>query len=275
VGKVALFVAVLLSLSSTAHAQDAIEAAKHFKRGSTLYYLQRYHEAAVEYEKAYEAKDAPDILFNIGQAYRLGGEYQKALGAYRSYLSLLPDVKNRAEVVSLIDNVKLKLQAQQAEAAAKRQEYGPQPEPPPAPPVVVVKPDVPPPALIAPPLPPLRMVDRHELAQGRKLRVAGLAVGAFGIAAVVVGGTFAGLTDGINHQLNHPPAGAPVYDKSLESRGHTDQTLETALFAVGGAAVVAGVATFLVGTHKVKRNRFAFAPALGAHQVGASLGFGF
>ena len=86
---------------------------------------------------------------------------------------------------------------------------------------------------------------------------------------------FAGLTANINHQLNTPPPTMPTYNKSLEARGRTDQSLETAFFVVGGAAVAASVATLVVGTLKLKRNTFALAPVAAPGVVGASVSVGF
>jgi len=51
--------------------------------------------------------------------------------------------------------------------------------------------------------------------------------------------------------------------------------LETASFVVGGAALAAGVATLVIGTHKVKRNTFALAPAVGPGHVAVSLAGSF
>src|SRR5260370_42391575 len=80
---------------------SAIEAARdHYRKGKVLFDLQRYLEAAKEYEAAYELKDDPALLFNIGQAYRLANEPQKAIGAYKSYLRNDSTVttKRRAEI---------------------------------------------------------------------------------------------------------------------------------------------------------------------------------
>lgn len=95
-----------------AHADDLQSAKQHYDRGTTLYDLQHYKEAAHEYELAYEAKHDPALLFNIGQAYRLGGEYAKAIGAYRAFLRHVPDASNRAEVEQRISEMQLLLEEQ-------------------------------------------------------------------------------------------------------------------------------------------------------------------
>src|SRR6185503_4186918 len=79
-------------------AEDLAAAREHYKRGTTLYDLSRFAEAAREYELAFENKDEPILLFNIAQAYRFAGDYQRAINAYRSFLRRLPKTSNRAEV---------------------------------------------------------------------------------------------------------------------------------------------------------------------------------
>src|SRR5256885_6575022 len=73
-----------------AHAEDVAAAKMHYERGTALYDLQRYLEAAKEYEAAFEAKNDPALLFNIAQAYRFGGDYAKAIAAFRSFLRRVP-----------------------------------------------------------------------------------------------------------------------------------------------------------------------------------------
>src|SRR5947209_17657649 len=77
--------ALLAAPLGAAHAEDVQAAKQHFDRGQTLYDLQRYLESAREYELAYEAKPDAAFLYDIGQAYRLGGDPAKALGAYRAF----------------------------------------------------------------------------------------------------------------------------------------------------------------------------------------------
>lgn len=243
-------------------------AMEHFRRGTRAYDLGHFVEAAAEYEKAYEAKENPALLYNLGQAYRGAGDHQKALNAYRAYLRNANDPPNRDEVLHFIEALKHSIEVEKA--TKERPPVGTLPATPQ--PVVTA----PPPVVVVPPAPPPKPEpDLHELALGKKLRIAGLAVGAFGVAALGTGAAFAGLTAHVNGQLNNPGGSMPTYDKSLESKGRTYQTLETTFFVVGGVAVAAGVTAILVGTHKVKRNTFAIAPILGPTQAGASFGASF
>jgi tetratricopeptide (TPR) repeat protein len=252
-----------------AHAgDDTTRAAReHFNRGRKLYDLQRFPEAAAEYEKAYELRDDPSLLFNIGQAYRGAGEAQKALGFYRAFLRRVPDAPNAAITRTLIEDLRKTLdeqrkaqeQQQQQQQQQQQAEEKPQPTPTPTPTPLPTPPPGPPP------------VDQQQLAQGKKLRLIGIGVGAFGVAALAVGGAMAGLTASVNDDLNHPKQTTPppLYSHSLESTGRTYQTLSYTFFAVGGAALVGGVATILVGQQKIKRSsHYAFAPMIAPGTAG-------
>jgi tetratricopeptide (TPR) repeat protein len=267
--RAAIVVGFVLALWPSLGAADESSRAamEHFRRGTRAYDLGHFTEAAAEYERAYEAKENPALLYNLGQAYRGAGEHQKALNAYRAYLRNATDPPNRDEVVRFIEALKHSIEVEKA--TKEKPPVGTLPATPP--PVVT------PPVVVAPPPPPPRPPepDLHELALGRKLRIAGLAVGAFGVAAVGTGAAFAGLTAHVNQQLNNPGGPMPTYDKSLEQKGRTYHALETAFFVVGGAAVATGVVALIVGTQKVKRNTFALAPAVGPTQVGASFGMSF
>lgn len=93
-----LALVALALLALPARADDAAAAREHYKKGTRLYELNHFAEAAAEYELAYQAKDDPALLFNIGQAYRFDGQNRKALLAYKQYLRKLPSAPNRREV---------------------------------------------------------------------------------------------------------------------------------------------------------------------------------
>lgn len=88
----------LLLMPTLAVADDASAARDHYKKGTRLYELNRFAEAAAEYELAYQSKDDPALLFNIGQAYRFDGQNKKALLAYKQYLRKVPEATNRVDI---------------------------------------------------------------------------------------------------------------------------------------------------------------------------------
>src|SRR5439155_7019521 len=101
-------VAVVLSLtlSGVARAQDddsrkaAVleEARQHVAKAKVHYDLGEFKEAADEYIIVYRLRPIPALLFNIAQAYRQGGLYDKARQFYKSYLRESPEAKNRATI---------------------------------------------------------------------------------------------------------------------------------------------------------------------------------
>jgi tetratricopeptide (TPR) repeat protein len=276
-----------------AYADDVAEARDHFKRGRTLYYLQRYLEAAAEYEKTYELRDEPSMLFNIGQAYRLGGDQQKAIGAYRSYLSRFPAAPNRAEVTALIEDARKTLEAQK-----RTREH---------PPTGTLPGDTSEHVYTAQPDPRIQeqhdkeqreqeqrdkqrreeearakgnplvsapsTVDRPSGPPARTLKLAGIGVGAFGLASVAAGAALAALTVSANSSLNEVKQPPGPYDHDLDSRGRTYEALNKTFFIVGGVALVTGVVLYAVGAKKAKTlHLHSMATRNGAD---ASLGFEF
>jgi tetratricopeptide (TPR) repeat protein len=75
-------------LSSTALAaeSDKEEARAHVRKATATYNLGRYTEAAKEYEAAYELTLDQNLLFNVAQCYRLAGDRERAITAYKSFI---------------------------------------------------------------------------------------------------------------------------------------------------------------------------------------------
>ena len=92
--------------AGVAVADELSEARTHYDRGTTLFDLGKYIDAAHEYEATFSLKSDPALLFNIGQAYRLGGDNASAIRAYRSFLRRLPDAQNREEVERLVEGLR-------------------------------------------------------------------------------------------------------------------------------------------------------------------------
>lgn len=84
------------------------EAKEHFYRGEKLFALGRFEKALAAYEAAFEAKQLPEFLFNIGQCHANLGDYRQAIFSLRKYLRLRPDAKNRAEVEEYIASLEKK-----------------------------------------------------------------------------------------------------------------------------------------------------------------------
>ncbi len=110
-----LAVVLSLTLSGAVRAQDSAEDARkaaaldearqHVARAKVHYDLGEFKEAADEYITVYRLRPIPAILFNVAQAYRQGGLYEKARQFYKSYLRESPDAKNRAMIEQAIKDM--------------------------------------------------------------------------------------------------------------------------------------------------------------------------
>ncbi len=105
--------ALLLSATSPAVAQvqpasNRKKALELFDRGKIQYDLGRWQQAVELWMQAYETFDAPEFLFNIGQAFRHKGDCEQGLFFYRRYLASKPNAKNRDEVEKFIADLERK-----------------------------------------------------------------------------------------------------------------------------------------------------------------------
>jgi tetratricopeptide (TPR) repeat protein len=113
----ALFLILLIEAFASADAMS--QAKEHYRRGTQLYDLGRYLEAADEYKEAFTLSDRPAFLFNIGQAYRLAGKAKDALGAYQGFLRRDPNSPQRNEVEQHIEELKQQIEEEAKIAAEK------------------------------------------------------------------------------------------------------------------------------------------------------------
>jgi tetratricopeptide (TPR) repeat protein len=79
-------------------------AKKAFGEGKTLFELGKFEQALVHFQRAYELKPVPLLLFNIGQCHRQIGNHQEAVFTLTSFLEQVPDSPDRALVEDLISD---------------------------------------------------------------------------------------------------------------------------------------------------------------------------
>lgn len=127
---------ILAALVRPAAAGPAEEAREQTRRGTAAYNLGSYEEAARFYEEAYRLVSAPELLFNVGQAWRQAGRPDKALVAYKAYLrTAQPHAPNREQVERRVAELeKLVAETRRTQSApppgtlSAPGEVGPQPE---------------------------------------------------------------------------------------------------------------------------------------------------
>ncbi len=100
---IAIVVAFALCEPGRLLAQDAAtqanldQARQRYERANVHYELGEYQQAIALYREAYEIYREPVLLFNLGQAYRLGGQCERALDAYRHFLRLSTAASEQAQ----------------------------------------------------------------------------------------------------------------------------------------------------------------------------------
>jgi tetratricopeptide (TPR) repeat protein len=167
---VAVDAAVGLLTPGGAVAAPVDEARAVNDKATAAFALGRFSEAAAEFEKAFELKPDPALLYNAAQAHRLAGNKERALELYQSYLRVYGHGANRTEVEARVRELK--------QTTAK-------PAPvtgPPAQPVAPPPPASPPPAAVSLVAQPAAPDDRA--APSRPLLW--VAIGAAIVAAAVV-----------------------------------------------------------------------------------------
>lgn len=95
--------------AKSAETGDVKKAKELFQRAQKLYKQARYAEAIEKFEEAYAVRPHPVIYFNIGKCYEQLNETPKALRAFRDYLRLMPDAKDRDTVSDAIANLERRL----------------------------------------------------------------------------------------------------------------------------------------------------------------------
>ncbi|HWE28430.1 MAG TPA: hypothetical protein VHB97_10530 [Polyangia bacterium] len=121
-----------------AESNDAREVYKH---AETAYALGRFNEAAQLFERVFELKQDPVVLFDAAQAHRLAGNKQKALVLYENYLRLFGERDNHAAVEKRVIELKAAIEADRVAAAAAAASAAPVKTPPSEPAVTTPPPD--------------------------------------------------------------------------------------------------------------------------------------
>src|SRR4051812_20784404 len=115
--KVVVFLAAALACAPSL-ADEGPSAREHFRRGTNAFNLGHYLEAVKEYEAAYQVKEDPALLYNIGQAYRLAGEPRAAVRVYKSFVHQVPGAPQRAEVERRIEELQQTIDREERAKAA-------------------------------------------------------------------------------------------------------------------------------------------------------------
>jgi tetratricopeptide (TPR) repeat protein len=209
--------------------RDPKKAARaHYERGRAHHERHEYEQAIREYLLAYELQPSAGLLFNIAQAYLLAGDRDKALENYRAYLREEPE----GEVADL---ARQRIEVIEAELAAEAPRPEEQPDPPEQEALAPATPAEPPPESDDPGNP------------GLGLRLTGLAVGAVGLVGVGLGVKFGLDASAAQDRIDSQPDGAPWTFDDLYAEGQAASRNMWISYGVGGAALIAGGALYVLG----------------------------
>jgi tetratricopeptide (TPR) repeat protein len=245
--RTAALAALLLALAAgpagaAPPAEDTIAKARvHFKAGEAFFAIGDYDRAFAEYNEAYRLVPKPQLLFNIGSAYRRKAEtthavddMRAAVKYYQAYLDAEPKGKGASDARQFIavlgkaiDEAPPPEPAPTAQPASSPASPAP-PEPAPAPP---------PAPIVAVPA-PLPVADVAPRDTGRSLRIAGLVAAGVGVALVATGVVFGLQAKSANDDLAALRAGDMWDQARYESAEAAQRNMY--IFAGGGAAAIAG-----------------------------------
>jgi tetratricopeptide (TPR) repeat protein len=283
-GLLLLVIAITAAAASTAVADERTSAREHYLNGKKAFELGQFEEAISEYAAAYRLKDDPALLYNLGQAHRLAGHAAEALHFYKVYLNRLPNAPNRDEVVTKIAELE-KLVEQQKKAANLEPNHA-TPLTPSGPiegqkaPGTQPEAQAPAQAPAAPPPPPQpSWSERHP---GGVMKVAGIVVGAVGVALLGTGIGYGVKAKNAGDALTNLNKNMGTFDPGLQSDGKNFQVIEGVTLGIGAAALAAGAALVVVGQLKAHKARAAetppaetpsasIVPLLGPRVAGASV----
>ena len=110
----------MLLASATARAAEggssgADEARAYHEKAKAAFALSHYAQAAEFFEKAFELKSDPALLYHAAQAHRLAGNKERALTLYENYLRVYGRDERRPQIESRIEELKKAIEKDRTE----------------------------------------------------------------------------------------------------------------------------------------------------------------
>lgn len=231
---------------------NADEAARLYDEGKRHFDIGEYAQAIASWKQSYLRSNAPLLLFNIAQAYRLSNDCAQANRFYLNYRRSEPHPKNQAE----LDKAMAKCAGVEP-ATGDAAPSGPTTSPaspttgtPPATPTVTV-PDTAASGTAAssPASSGVDHVAQQPSNRGGGLWIAGLVTGTVGAAALVVGGVYAISAMQDSNTISGASAGTEYAGEvaSADRNGKAAASRARVLLGAGAALAVAGGALWYVG----------------------------
>jgi hypothetical protein len=110
-----LFVTLLaIAVGGRAFASPSAEARAYHEKAKSAFALEKYAQAAEYFERAFELKADPAILYNAALSHRLAGNKDRALALYQNYLRVFGHVGKWTEVEARVAELKTAIAEDQA-----------------------------------------------------------------------------------------------------------------------------------------------------------------
>ena len=200
----------------------------------------------------------PNYLYNQGRCFEQNARYEEAILRFEEYLRVTKgsDSKERSEADEHIADCQAKL----AKSAMVT------PPPTPAPPIVVQQP------ISAEPK-PAATVDQVQpgSSPGRGLRIAGIAVGALGLASLATGVVLNLKANSMADDLNKPTG----YDRGKVSQRSGYETGSWIGYGVGSACLIGGSILYYLGYSSKDAGTVALLPLVDTNHAGVAFRGGF
>jgi len=225
------------------------------ERGRKAYSHEEWVSAARAFERAYEQRQVPNLLYNIGRSYENAGEFEKAITYYQKFINQPGiEIDSRKDALDRIDTLEKVVDVSDEEEKTDEDEAGggessdmasgtgPSGE--------------------APPDPTMQRRDDYTLA---------LALLSTGGAGLISGTIFSILT--ANAHSDFESAENLSDRRNAADRGRTFGTLADAFLISGGAITAAGVALVVwpIQTERAAETEARLRPVLSPDRAGVQL----
>ena len=104
-GALAAWLLAMLAPAARVEAGNTEEARAYVEKATAAFALTHYAAAAENFEKAFELRPDPALLYNAAQSHRLAGNKERALALYRNYLRIYAKKEKRAEIEAHIEEL--------------------------------------------------------------------------------------------------------------------------------------------------------------------------
>jgi tetratricopeptide (TPR) repeat protein len=244
------------------------EAKALYEKGLSHYNLGEFDLAIAAFRKSYEISQAPGLLFNIAQSFRLKKDYEQAVYFYTTYLRLKPDAPNRADVEARLQEMQEAIEEQKkqptkAPIGTIPPEGGSATTTTTA--TTTTKPD--------------EQKDTPTEETGvpaKTLITAGYITAGAGAALVITGVIFGSMASSAEKDLNNLSSDHGTWTQEQQDKydaGKRNNTIAIVSFIAGGAAVATGATLFVLGTMKKSKTSVAINPS--AHGTTFAVGWRF